>query len=120
MPWTGSSGADQAAGAAEAQTESSRDKWRADAPEWIIQGRGRRSDQNPQDWIIRGDVACRPGQGCLGRIKQEEDPLPGLEGPGESGAQRQRRPEAEAKVVQQWSYDWMQRERPRHGDAVIH
>ena len=50
---TESSGADQAARAAALRTGSSRDKWRADAPECIIRGITRRSGHNPQDWNIR-------------------------------------------------------------------
>ena len=38
MPRTGSSGAEQAAGAAVPQTGSSRDKWRPGAPNRIIRG----------------------------------------------------------------------------------
>ena len=120
MPQSGSTGADQAAGAAELQIRSSRDKWRADAPDWIIRGRRRRRDHTFQDWIIRGKVASRPGWGCPGRIMQEEPPLSGLGLPGESGGKGRRRPEAKAKLVQQWSHDWMQRKGLHHGDAVIH
>ena len=59
----------------------------------------------------RGKVACRPGQNCPGLIKQEELPTPRLERPRESGDQKRRRHEAQAKVVQRWSHDRVQVQR---------
>ena len=46
-PRTGTSWADKAAGAAAPRTGESRDKWRADGPDWIILGRTRRSGHKP-------------------------------------------------------------------------
>ena len=48
-----------------------------DALDWVIRGRTRRSGHNPQDRIIRGEEARCPGQDGLGRIEQEDPPLPG-------------------------------------------
>ena len=87
---TGSSGADQAAGAAAPRIGTSGDKWPADAPDWIIRGRARGSGHNPVGKIDRGNVASRPGQDCPERIKQKESQPPGLERPGESGGRRRR------------------------------
>ena len=42
-----------------------------DALHWIIRDKTRRSGHNPQDKIIQGKVARRPGQDRPGRIKQE-------------------------------------------------
>ena len=95
------------------------DKWRADAPDWIIWSRTRRSGHNTQGWIVRGYVAIRPGQDCPERITQEEPTPPWLKRPGESCGQRRRRQEAEAKVVQRWRHVWKQLKRQHHGDAVI-
>ena len=97
----------------------SRDKWRADAPDWIIWGRKRRSGHNSQGWIKRGNVACRLGQDFPGRIKQKGSPPPGLERPGESGGQRRRKQEAESKVVQRGGHVWKQRIGQLRGNAVI-
>ena len=118
-PRTGSSWADQAAGAAAPRTGSSREKWPADAPDWVIRGRARRSGHNPQGQINRGKVASRPGQDCPGRIKQKESTPPRLERPGERGGQRRGKQRAEATVVQRWNQDRKQRKGQGHGDAQI-
>ena len=57
-PWTGSSGADQAAEAATPRTESSRDKWRAGALDWIIWGGTNSRSHRPPDCNIRGQEAA--------------------------------------------------------------
>ena len=131
---TGSSGTEQAGGASSPGTGSSRDKRRPHAPDWIvrvgtsrrtrhipdriIRGKATRSSHNPQGRIIRRNEACRPGQGCRGRIQRKESSPPRLECPRENGGQRQKKQEAKAKVGQQRSHVWRQRKGKRHGDAV--
>ena len=58
MPWTGTSWAEQAAGAAAPLTGSSGDKWRPDAPDGRIWDRTRSRGCCPPDCIIRGQVAA--------------------------------------------------------------
>ena len=58
-PQTGLSGEDQAGGAAALQTGSSRDKRRADASDWIVQGGSSRRSPHPLDWSIRGKEVAR-------------------------------------------------------------
>ena len=63
MPLTGTSGAEQAAGAAACRTGSSGDKWRPEAPDGRIRNGTRSRGCRPLDWIIRGQVAAeRHGQ----------------------------------------------------------
>ena len=47
------------------------------AQDCIVRGRRRRSGHNPQDRIIRAQVAKRPGQDRPGRNKQQQPPAPG-------------------------------------------
>ena len=134
-PRRGSSGANQAAGAAAPWTGSSRDKGRPGAPDWNIRdGTGSRSHRS-RDSIVEGHVAGRcpgqeqpgqnkkerpqpPGQNCLGRNNQKEFPPPGPERPWESGGQRRRKHEAQSKVVQRRSQVRRQREGQRRGNVV--
>ena len=63
MPRTGTSGAEQAAGAAAPRTGSSGDKWRPDAPDGLIRDGTRSRGCRPLDSIIRGQAAAeRHGQ----------------------------------------------------------
>ena len=63
MPRTGTSGAEQAAGAAAPRTRSSGDKWQPDAPYERIRDGKRSRGCRPLDWIIRGQAAAeRHGQ----------------------------------------------------------
>ena len=55
---TGSSGTDQAAGAAAPRTGSSGDKLQPAAPDWIIGGRSSSRSRHPPDWFIQGQVAA--------------------------------------------------------------
>ena len=64
-PWTGTSGVEQAAGATAPTTRKWRDTWWADAQDWSIWGRTRRSGHN---LLGRGKMVCRLGQECPGRI----------------------------------------------------
>ena len=135
-PQTGSSGADQAVGAAAFRTGSSRDKGRPDAPDWIIHGGSGSKSHHTQDSIVQGHVAGRrpgldhPGQNKKERpepqdpgkygyrpINQKRSPPPGQEGRGESGGQWRRIQEAETKVVQQRSQGRKQRKGQRQGHA---
>ena len=82
-PRTGSSGADQAAGAAAPQTGSSRDNRRPDAPDWNIRGGTGSRSQRTHDTIVDGHVAGRhPGLEHPGQNKKELPPPPG---PGKGG-----------------------------------
>ena len=82
-PWTGSSGADQAARAAATRTGSSGDKRRPGAPDWNIRdGSGSRS-QRTHDTKIDGHVAGRrPGLEHPGQSRKERPQTPG---PGKEG-----------------------------------
>ena len=73
-PRTGTSGVEQAAGATAPATRKSRDTWRADATDWSIWGRTRRSGHNHRG---RGKMVCRSGQECPGRINPKGSPTPG-------------------------------------------
>ena len=58
MPRTGTSGAEQAAGAAAPRTGTSGDKWRPDAPDGSIRDGTRSRGCRPPDRIIRGQAAA--------------------------------------------------------------
>ena len=58
MPQTGSSGAEQAAGAAAPLTGKSRDKWLPNAPDWCNRDGTSNRSRRPPDWIIQGKVAA--------------------------------------------------------------
>ena len=105
-PRTGAAGVGQTAAATAPTTQKWRDTWWADAREWRIWGRTRRSGHNHRG---RRKMVCRPGQECPGRINQKGSPPPGLEHPGESGGQRRRKQEAETKVVQRRRQERKQR-----------
>ena len=63
MPRTGTSGAEQAAGAAASRTGLSGDKWRPGAPDGRIRDRTRSRGCHPLHWIISGQAAAeRHGQ----------------------------------------------------------
>ena len=62
-PQIGISGLEQAAAANAAMTQKSRDTWWADAPDWSIWVRTRRSGHNQRG---RGKMVCSPGQECPG------------------------------------------------------
>ena len=131
---TGSSGTEQAGGATAPRTGSSRGKRRPEAPDWtvwvgtscsarripdwIVRGRSTRSGHNQQGRIILTNEACQIGQECRGRNQRKESPPPGLERPRESGGQRRKKQEAEARVGQRWGHVRRQRKGQRHGDAV--
>ena len=86
MPWTGISGAEQAAGAPACRTEASRDKWRPDAPDGRMRDGTRSRGCRPPDWIIRGQAAARrQGLDHPRRIKQQKPPHPRLESSGDQG-----------------------------------
>ena len=113
-PRTVTSGVQQAAGATAPTTRKSRETWWADAPDWSMWARTRRSSHNHRG---RGKMVCRPGQECPGRINQKGPPTPGLERPGEIGGQRRRKQEAETKVVQRRRQDQKQRKGHGRGNA---
>ena len=82
-PRTGSSGAEQAAGAAPRRTRSSGEKGRPDAPDWKIRGGSGSRSQRTQDRIDNGHVAGRrPGLEHPGQNKKERPQLPR---PGKDG-----------------------------------
>ena len=54
---TGTSGEEQAAGAATPRTGASEYKWRLDAPDWIARGGPSSRNRRPPDWSIRGPAA---------------------------------------------------------------
>ena len=92
MPRTGSSRAEQAAGAAPPQDWIIQGQVAADAPDWNIRGRTRirrspnkKEQPKPQDSNGRSKQAWRTGQEHPGRNKQQEPPPPGLAHPGTSG-----------------------------------
>ena len=146
-PRTESSRMELAAGAAAPRNGTSGDKRQPDAPGWIIRvgsskeslprghdnpgpsggqtprTRSAGAEQKgaattPRGWINPGNFACRPGQDCLGQIKQKGFPIPGLERPGESGGQRRKKQETKTNVVQRRSHVRKQRKGHRHGDAL--
>ena len=66
MHCTGSSGAEQEAGAANPRTGTTEDKWRPGAPDWIVRG-GPSSRSRPPDWSIRKPAAVdAPRNGTSG------------------------------------------------------
>ena len=113
-PCTGTFEVVQAAGSNAPMTRKSTETWRADAPDWKIGGRTRRSCHDPRG---RGKMVCRPGQDSPGRIRQKGSPPPGLERPGESGGQKGRKQEAETKVVQRRTQARKKRKGQHRGDA---
>ena len=63
MPQNGTSGAEQAAGAATPWTGSPGDKWRPDTPDGRIRDGTRSRGCRPLDWIVQGQAAAeRQGQ----------------------------------------------------------
>ena len=108
MPWTGTPGAEQAAGAAAPSTGSTGDKWRQDARDWIIRDGTSRRSRPPPDRIIRGQAAAkRPGLDHLGLVKQQDPAHPGLDHPGQNNKERpqptgldsgERRPAAPGRI----------------------
>ena len=88
-PRRGSSGGDQAAGAAAPWTGTSRDKWRAGTHERSNQGGTRRRSRRHPGLDNPGTSGRgRPGLEHPGRSKQQEPPPPGLVHPGARGRRR--------------------------------
>ena len=82
-PRTGSSGPDQAAGAAADQTRSSGDKGLPDTPDWNSRGGSGSRSQRTHDRIVDGHVAGRrPELEHSGQSKKERPQPPG---PGKDG-----------------------------------
>ena len=91
MPRIGTSGSEQAAGAAAPWTGSSGDKWRPDATDWIIWGRSSSRSRSTLYRIIQGQGAARrPRPDNPGWIRQQEPPPPGLDRRGTRGGQTPR------------------------------
>ena len=89
-PRAASSGVDQGAGATAPRTGLPRYTWWADALDWIIRGRTRRSSHNPQGWIHKGKVACRSGRIARGGSTRRGPHLPGWSVQGKVAATGER------------------------------
>ena len=116
MPWTGTSGADQAAGAAAPRIGTSRDKWRAGMHERSNRGgTSRRSRRHPGLDHPGTSGGGRPGLEHPGRNKQpsRRPPDRSIQGqvaekapdriiPGKTGRRRtagEKGPDAQGKIV---------------------
>ena len=117
MPRAGASRVHQAAGAtADTRTRLSRDKWRVDAPDWIIRGRTRRSGHNQQGCINRINVACRPGWSVQGKVVSRSE---GNKRRDQAGAAKESCAEAPQRTMP-WRYsDTKMRTRPRRRSAAM-
>ena len=117
---TGTSGAEEAAGAAAPSTGSTGDKWRQDAPDCIIRDGTSRRSRRPPDRIIRGQAAAtRPGQNYPGWVKQQDAAHRGLNHLGQNNKERpqptgldsgERRPAAPGRIA---GGGWSGLKRPR-------
>ena len=100
MHRTGTSRAEQAAGAATPRTGAAEDKWRPDAPDWIVWGRPRNRNCRPPDWSIRGGTSSRH-HGELRRGHEDEAvEMQRSIVEDEAGEKQRRQDEDKAKVTQ--------------------
>ena len=113
-PRTGASGVQQAAGAATRRTGTSEDKWRPDAPDWIVWRGPSSRNRRPPDWSIQGPAAvdaprtgtsgAEQAAGATGSLRSgHEDEAVQMQRSrveDEAGEKRRRQEEDKAKVKQ--------------------
>ena len=111
---TRTSGAEQAAGAATPRTGSTEDKWRPDAPDWIVRGGPSSRNRRPPDWSIWGSApvdaprtqtsGAEQAAGAMGSLRSgHEDEAVEMQRSrveDEAGEKRRKQDEDKAKVTQ--------------------